>query len=88
MRGPFVKTEGNAPIGLDRDRVSAAPVAGQRVKPKQGQCHVFRAVRRFQRRQNLSYLLHEIGPDSATLVLSYSRRKPLCLSLDHAVAYS
>jgi hypothetical protein len=74
MRGSFAKTERNAPIGLDRHRVYAAPVAGQRVKPKQGQCHVFRPVRRFQRREDLFF--------------SYSRRKPVCLGIDRAVTYS
>ena len=64
-----MKAECNAPIGLDRHQASAAPVASQRVKPKQRQRHVFWTVGGFQHRENLLRLLHQIGPDSAAVVL-------------------
>src|SRR5437016_2630463 len=86
MRRAVVKTECYPPISLDRHRIGAAPVAGQRVKPKHGKRHVFRPVGCFQSRQDLSRLVHQIGPDAAAVILFMEPPQALVFdSPDHAV---
>lgn len=85
MRRAIVKAKWYPPIGLDRHRISAAPVAGQRVTPKHGKRHVFRAVGCFQRRKNLLRLVHQIGPDAATVIPFMQPPQALVLdSFDHS----
>jgi len=85
MRRAIVKAKCYSPIGLDRHRIAAAPVAGQRVKPKHGKRHVFRAVGCFQCRKNLLRLVHQIRPDAATVIRFIQPPQTLVFeSPDHA----